>query len=247
VKHAVLRSLVFLFCVSITSGSAEIRLESGETQVSLLELYTSEGCSSCPPAETWIQRQYGETAQWRSIVPIAFHVDYWDQLGWKDRFAKPEFTARQQYYSANWNRSSVYTPCFVLNGEEWQGWFQGGMPPTGARGAVGNLKATIKGDTVDISFTPAKPATEYVGFVVPLAMQANSEVRAGENQGRHLSHDFVALTLVSSKLESQGSAFRTTVQASMNGARAIAVWIALSRSLVPIQAVGGPLETADGQ
>ena len=245
-KHAVLRSLVFLFCISAASGLAAIRLESGETQVSLLELYTSEGCSGCPPAEAWIQQHYGGTTQWRSTVPVAFHVDYWDQLGWKDRFAKPEFTARQQLYSANWNRRSVYTPCFVLNGEEWQGWFHGGLPPGGLQ-VVGNLKATVKGDTVDVGFTPELKAKEYLVFVAPLAMQASSEVQSGENQGRHLNHDFVALSLVSSKLESQGSAFGTTLQVSMNGARAIAVWITLSHSLVPIQAVGGPLEIANSR
>jgi hypothetical protein len=238
----ILGSLVLLFGISAASGWAGTRLESGEMQVSLIELYTSEGCSSCPPAETWVGQHYGGSAEWRSAVPVAFHVDYWDQLGWKDRFAKPEFTARQQSYAAHWNHNSVYTPCFVLNGEEWQGWFDGGVPPGSLRQVVGNLEASIQGDAVNIRFTPIIKPKEYLVFIAPLAMQAGSDVERGENRGRHLTHDFVALSLVSAKLEPRGSAFGTRLQVPMNGARAVAVWITLAHSFLPIQAVGGPLE-----
>jgi hypothetical protein len=237
----VFRSLVFLSLVSTASGLAAVRLESGDTQVPLLELYTSEGCSSCPPAETWFGQHYGRSTEWRSAVPVAFHVDYWDQLGWKDRFAKPEFTARQQLYSANWSHGSVYTPCFVLNGEEWSGWFHGVMP-SDSRVNVGNLEATITSNTVVVRFSPATKPKEYLVFVAPLAMQVRSDVQAGENRGRRLDHDFVALSLASAKLEPRDSAYGTTLQVSMSGARAIALWITLDHSLVPIQATGGFLE-----
>jgi hypothetical protein len=184
---------------------------------------------------------YSGSAEWHSTVPVAFHVDYWDQLGWKDRFAKPEFTSRQRLYSARWNGGSVYTPCFVLNGEEWRGWFQGETPPIDLQVIVGNLEAAIKGDTVDVRFTPAAKQKEYFVFVAPLAMQASSDVRAGENRGRRLNHDFVALSLVSAKMEPHDSAFGAVLQVSMSGARAMAVWITGDHSLVPIQAVGGVL------
>jgi hypothetical protein len=235
-------SLAFVFCVSVTSGLAATRLESGEQQVSLLELYTSEGCSSCPPAEAWISQRYGGSAEGRSIVPVAFHVDYWDQLGWKDRFARAEFTSRQQLYSTSWKRGSVYTPCFVFNGLEWEGWFRGEIPPGGQRTDVGNLEALVEGDRVDVRFTPVARSKEYVVYVVPLAMQASSDVRAGENRGRRLNHDFVALSLASTTMESRDSVFRAALPVSLNGAQAIAVWVTLDHSLVPIQAVGGKLE-----
>jgi hypothetical protein len=238
----VLRLLAFLLWVSSASGAAATHLESGKTQVSLLELYTSEGCSSCPPAESWIGQHYGGSVEWRSVVPIAFHVDYWDQLGWRDRFAKREFTVRQQIYSASWNSGSVYTPCFVLNGQEWQGWFRGGTLPSDSQVFVGNLEATIKGDAVDVRFTPAVRPKEYVVFVAPLAMQAASDVQAGENSGRHLKHDFVALSLTSAKMQSRDSKFEASLGVSMTGARAIAVWVTQDHSIVPIQAVGGALE-----
>jgi hypothetical protein len=238
----VFRLLAFLLCVSGASGWATTRLESGEQQVSLLELYTSEGCSSCPPAEAWISQRYGGSAERRSIVPVAFHVDYWDQLGWKDRFARADFTARQQLYSTSWRRGSVYTPCFVFNGQEWEGWFRGETPPSGQQTDVGNLEALIDGDRVEVRFAPIARSKEYVVFVSPLAMQVSSEVRAGENRGRRLNHDFVALSLATSKMESRDSLFRAILQVSPNGAQAIAVWVTPEHSLVPVQAVGGRLE-----
>ena len=231
-----------MFGISGASGLAATRLESGERQVSLLELYTSEGCSSCPPAEAWISQRFGSPVNRDSIVPVAFHVDYWDQLGWKDRFARAEFTARQQLYSASWKRGSVYTPCFVFNGQEWEGWFRGETPPNGQQIDVGNLEALVDGTRVDVRFTPIARSKAYVVFVTPLAMQTSSDVRAGENRGRRLNHDFVALSLASTKMESSDPLFRAVLQLSMDGAQAIAVWVTLDHSLVPIQAVGGRLE-----
>ena len=76
--------------------------ESGETQSTLIELFTSEGCSSCPPAEKWMSALKSNQDLWKTIIPVAFHVDYWDRLGWRDCFAKPEFTSRQQRYAAAW-------------------------------------------------------------------------------------------------------------------------------------------------
>jgi hypothetical protein len=238
----VLRPLVFLLGVLSTSGLAATRLESGEQQVSLLELYTSEGCSSCPPAERWLAQRYGKLDEWRPVVTVAFHVDYWDQLGWKDPFAKPEFTSRQQLYSASWKGGSVYTPCFVLNGQEWPGWFRGEVLPSGQQVMTGNLEAVIRDDTVEARFAPPTKSKGYVVFVAPLALQTSSDVRAGENRGRHLSHNFVALSLSSARMEARDSAFRALLRVPLSGAQAIAVWVTLDHSLVPIQAVGGLLE-----
>jgi len=109
----------------ISAGAGDIVLQSGPARASLLELYTSEGCSSCPPAEAWLSRLRDDARLWKEIVPVAFHVDYWDNLGWKDRFASAAFTARQRDYAARWNSGSVYTPGFVLDGQEWRGWFTG--------------------------------------------------------------------------------------------------------------------------
>src|SRR5581483_3259392 len=98
-----------------------VTLRSGDSQASLIELFSSEGCSSCPPAEEWLSGLQTSNGLWKEFVPVSFHVDYWDYLGWKDKWASPEFTRRQRSYASLFNSDSVYTPEFVLNGREWKG------------------------------------------------------------------------------------------------------------------------------
>src|SRR5262249_27401056 len=97
-----------------------ISFQSSEVQTALVELYTSEGCSSCPPAEAWLSRLKDDSALWKNFVPVAFHVDYWDYLGWRDPWAATSFSERQRSYADSWSAVSVYTPGFVLNGKEWR-------------------------------------------------------------------------------------------------------------------------------
>src|SRR5712692_2905929 len=92
--------LTFWLAAGYVFGSEPITFESGATQTTLLELFTSEGCSSCPAAEKWLSQFKTNSDLWKRIVPVAFHVDYWDNLGWPDRFAKAEFTDRQRRYAA---------------------------------------------------------------------------------------------------------------------------------------------------
>src|SRR3954470_548589 len=112
-------TLVMLaLAAAISASAAENTFESGTQRTHLLELFTSEGCSSCPPAEAWLSKLKTEPQLWRDFVPVAFHVDYWDHLGWRDPFAAKRWTARQSEYSARWKNNSVYTPGFVLDGRE---------------------------------------------------------------------------------------------------------------------------------
>src|SRR5256885_16057749 len=154
--------------------------ESGETQGTLIELFTSEGCSSCPPAEKWLSGLKSNQELWKRIVPVAFHVDYWDRLGWRDRFAKPEFTARQQRYAAAWGGDSVYTPGFVVNGKEWRGWFGGNMTPTSST-KVGGLRVSYGNDgKVNATFVPA--TTQPGPLALNVALLGNdleSDVKRG--------------------------------------------------------------------
>src|SRR4051794_39959317 len=85
---------------ALSADAGEIVFESKPARAHLIELYTSEGCSSCPPAEEWMSGLKNEPRLWQDIVPIAFHVDYWDRLGWKDPFASKLWTERQTQYSA---------------------------------------------------------------------------------------------------------------------------------------------------
>jgi hypothetical protein len=89
----------------------------------VIELFTSEGCSSCVPADKWMATFTEHPALFTNIVPMAFHVDYWNYIGWTDPFAKREYSQRQRNHEKTGAIKSVYTPGFVINGQEWRGWF----------------------------------------------------------------------------------------------------------------------------
>ena len=96
--------------------------KSGPQAVPLIELYTSEGCSSCPPADRWLSATFAKSSPRAAGIALAFHVDYWDRLGWKDRFAAPAFTERQyDEMRANGGRF-VYTPQVVVQGKDFPEW-----------------------------------------------------------------------------------------------------------------------------
>ena len=119
-----MKTVFLVACLALPatlSVAAEARFGSGPQQTALIELYTSEGCSSCPPAEAWMSRLKDSPGLWKQFVPIAFHVDYWDRLGWRDRFSSQRWTERQRRYASLWQSESVYTPAVVVNGREQRG------------------------------------------------------------------------------------------------------------------------------
>src|SRR5712675_3660077 len=203
--------------------------ESGDTQSSLIELFTSEGCSSCPPAEKWLSALKSSSDLWKKAVPVAFHVDYWDHRGWRDRFAKPEFTSRQHRYAAAWGGDSVYTPSFVVNGKEWRDWFGGNaMPITSTK--VGVLRVSVSDDgKVNATFAPdtmqARPLALNVAL---LGSNLESNVKRGENSGRKLRHDFVVLQLAKTDLIASGDRWVGSISIPKQNAekpRALAAWV----------------------
>jgi hypothetical protein len=219
--------------------------ESGDTQNSLIELFTSEGCSSCPPAEKWLSGLKSNQDLWKKIIPVAFHVDYWDRLGWRDRFAKPEFTLRQQRYAAGWGGDSVYTPGFVVNGKEWRGWFGGnGMPTTSTK--VGVFSVSL-GDDGKLTATFVPETTQPGTLTLNVALLGNdleSDVKRGENSGRKLRHDFVVLNLIKVDMANESNRWTGSValptQTGNDKPSALAAWI--TENGTPIQATGGWLK-----
>jgi len=223
-----------------TIEAETVVFESGPKKVQLLELFTSEGCSSCPQAEASLSRLAGDSRLWREFVPVAFHVDYWDRLGWKDPFASFEWTKRQQTYAATWRAESVYTPAFVLDGREWQS----ANVPSANDSASGVLKATVQnGDTIVVNFEPAKGASGgFEVYVARLGFGISINVRAGENNGRSLRHDFVVLSLAHEKLglEAQEVRLAPEPQSVSHPERtALAAWITKAGDIRPVQATGG--------
>lgn len=213
--------------------------ESGENQVALVELYTSEGCSSCPPAEAQLAKLRDDPKLWREVVPIAFHVNYWDNLGWPDRFASPAFTQRQRDYAARWQAGTIYTPAFVNNGRE-------GIA-TGSCAPAGKLRVKVgPSGEVAVSFQPTKAISDpLVAEVAPLANDIVNDVRRGENAGRKLPHEFVALALISAPLESRNGEWTAKItlpEKTEAPISALAVWVHSAHDPTPIQAAGGWLK-----
>jgi hypothetical protein len=227
--------LTFIIWLSVAfiARGEEVSFESGPQRVHLIELFTSQGCSSCPPAEAWLSKLKGEPRLWKDFVPLAFHVDYWDRLGWRDPFASREWTARQYQYSTNWKSESVYTPGFVLDGREWLG---RSVPPP-ATEKPGMLKLSIKDRKVAVEFIANDGRTKDVDLhVATVGFDLKTKVSAGENSGRNLDQDFVVLSLTNQKMLGGKTEVALTADSR---AGALAAWITAPNQLEPIQAVGG--------
>lgn len=233
----VLRIAFILLFAPLEVQAGDRVFESGPPRTHLIELFTSQGCSSCPPAEAWLSKLKNEPRLWKDFVPLAFHVDYWDRLGWRDPFAAKEWTARQYQYSETWKNESVYTPGFVLDGREWME----RNVPKASNEKSGALKLSVSNGKVIAEFQPADAATKDVDLhVAALGFDLRTKVTAGENSGRDLGQDFVVLSLTNQKMPNGKTEFAFSPD-SRTGA--IAAWITIPNQIEPIQAVGGWLKT----
>jgi hypothetical protein len=169
------------------SAATSCSAHSASRVLPVVELYTSEGCNSCPPADRWLSRLKTDAP----VVALAFHVDYWDRLGWKDRFASPVFTQRQSAQQRSSGARFSYTPQVIVDGADRSDWASavvgGTRPPAPVdvqlmRDAE-HLHATVKA----LANAPPRLAAYWAitedGHV--------SAVQAGENQGATLHHDHV--------------------------------------------------------
>ena len=181
------------------SFAAECSAKSGASTVPLLELYTSEGCSSCPPADKWLGGLKQDTSK---FTPLAFHVDYWDYIGWKDKFSKAEYSDRQRKGAAFAGAGFVYTPQFVMNGRDFKGWDNSRLNEKIESSQKLASRANLSLDAVtqangDITLKASAQAvkpTDAKNTDVFIALYENklvSKVNAGENSGRELKHDYV--------------------------------------------------------
>ena len=193
--------------LSVQAQAAPCSAKSPPQTAALVELYTSEGCSSCPPADKWLST-LGQPADAPGlIVPIALHVDYWDYIGWKDPYAKREFSTRQRKLADLRRATFVYTPQVLLQGRDFRGWgskaFDDAVASINARRATAGISLTIGSPRNDALPVDARaelfdPGQEG-GAALYLAAYENklvAAVKAGENEGRTLVHDFVVLEWV---------------------------------------------------
>jgi hypothetical protein len=241
-----LHSISFLLLITALSDVVAMPaiIESPETRVSLLELYTSEGCSSCPPADRWFSTLKDDKRLWTSLVPVAFHVDYWNYIGWEDRFSAPAHSDRQRQYARSNNIRTVYTPGIVLNGDEWRSYFGLRKLSLENNKNVGKIVLSVDGSRVNAIFKPVSSlADDLVLNLALLGFNLVTEVKAGENRGHKLEHNFVVLGFRTTPLVSSSKGFTASTDlptSKANASRmAIAAWISRIGDQTPIQSVGG--------
>jgi len=183
---------------SPTFAAETITISSNGQQTAVLELYTSEGCSSCPSADRWLAALVEVPNDELDVLALAFHVDYWDYLGWKDRFGSPRYTSRQRQLGSNNNQRTIYTPEFFVDGKEARG----------TRKVLDKIRSANKQQAqiqLKLSISKSSDALQIVlQSVTPDAVdkplqhryfvyenQLMSDVTRGENSGERLFHQQV--------------------------------------------------------
>jgi hypothetical protein len=245
-------ALAIAAMLPVLSPAAECTARSGPTTAALVELYTSEGCSSCPPADRWLSR-LGRAG---NVIPVAFHVTYWDYIGWRDPFADERHTARQRERAGASGTRYVYTPQVTVGGRDFRDWASG----KAFAQAIERINKTPSRVDLEIRVKPIedgklqaeasampKAGVAHGNLALVIAATQNglsSRVRAGENRGEHLSHDHVVRGFAESK--AFAGAGTATATFAMRGdwkpeAMAVAAFVQDLKTGEVLQAVALPL------
>lgn len=193
------RLLLITCLIALPVFAAEkLTVDSGTKQITVLELYTSEGCSSCPPADKWFEALVETPRQDLNILPLAFHVDYWDYIGWKDRFADPKHTSRQRQLGNNNRQRSIYTPEFFVDGKEARGTRnvlsqiksrQSKQSPIRLKLSVSKNQHSLMVELETMATDSPVSGLQHRYFVYENGL--SSDVKHGENAGEVLHHEQV--------------------------------------------------------
>jgi hypothetical protein len=187
--------------------AAECRARSGPHTTALVELYTSEGCDSCPPADRWLSSLANRGHGPDRLVPIALHVDYWDYIGWKDPYAKALFSSRQRRLAQVMRAKIVYTPQVLLQGEDFRRWHSAAFDETVAKinARPGRARIELLLEKASGGLLPVEARVEVLEpsqradaglYLAAYENKLVSAVGAGENRGKTLVHDYVAFEWV---------------------------------------------------
>ena len=188
--------------LSFPAIGAQCSAQSGARTAVLVELYTSEGCDSCPPADKWLSSLQSQGYAPDKVVPLALHVDYWDYIGWKDPYAKREFATRQRRLADLKRAKIVYTPQVVMQGQDFRRWASRDfadavekMNSQAPRAKIGLTLNAIGRTSADVTLTVELLASaerkEAAVYLAAFENKLTSQVSAGENRGKTLPHDFV--------------------------------------------------------
>ena len=238
----IILNLIIALSVFLSNSvfAKEIVFSSKDKQATFVELFTSQGCSSCPPAEEYINKYIVNKDLWSKYIPIVFHVDYWDYIGWKDVFAKPQFTSRQYRYAKLKHVRTVYTPAYIVNGKAWRRGFFNSYP-NGKGLDSGILDVTVTGDSVKATFNSKGSMRKDLNLnIAILGMDMTIDITSGENEGRKSKHNFVVLGHTKNISSSASWNMKLpTFNTQMSSRFAFVAWLSLKGDPTPIQAVGG--------
>ena len=181
--------------VSLLASQSRLALAGDATHPTVIELFQSQGCSSCPPAEASV----GAVSDRADVLALSFEVDYWDRLGWKDTFSKAAWTARQYAYARALGQDGVYTPQVVVNGrvagDALEPGALAGLINRGDRGAVGpNVGFSGGAVTVGRGAAPSGGADIWLARYIPHAVEVT--IPRGENAGHTLPYTHVVREMV---------------------------------------------------
>lgn len=235
------KAIIILCFILFNPVIAEpLHFASGTDKNTLVELFTSEGCSSCPPAENFLNSLKNKDELWKKWIPVAFHVDYWDYIGWKDEYATKENGYRQSRYASLRRASTVYTPAFMVNGESWRrGIFSSSIPEEEA--SAGKLIVTVDGKNVTAHYQFENTKRLKLNIAV-LGMGLTSHIERGENEGRTAKHEFVVVGLNSTVSDNLKWDVRLPkLHYTKATEYALAVWVSEMHDPTPLQVTGGVL------
>ncbi|MGH8172028.1 MAG: DUF1223 domain-containing protein [Rhodanobacteraceae bacterium] len=156
----------------------------------VVELYTAEGCSSCPPAEKWLSTLRDSS----NYIGLEFHVDYWDELGWHDPYGDARYSERQREFARREANNQVYTPQIAVDGRAWRTWPKAPPPEAGEESGPALNLEVVRGDTLDVKVGGDSAAPAGGSYRIFVALSENglsTAVKAGENKGKQLDHDQV--------------------------------------------------------
>jgi hypothetical protein len=178
---------VALASASVTAAPT-CSVKTDRSAPAVVELYTSEGCSSCPPADKWLSRLNGNP----QVVALAFHVDYWDRLGWKDRFASAAYTQRQAEQQRSSGARFSYTPQVIVDGADRPDWPRATLDASARAAAPVAVQLVREGGRFSATVAPSAGAPARLAAYWAVTEQGHaSAVKAGENEGATLKHDHV--------------------------------------------------------
>lgn len=241
----ILLMFILMAVIAAQALASDNHYESSSHDVVMIELFTSEGCSSCPPAERWLNHFTDSDGLWRDYYPVAWHVDYWDSLGWPDRFADSSYSKRQRRYKRQTELNSVYTPGLLVNGKAWRGWVASQEPPRRVQAGSGVLTVSVVDGEISahlLNSAEEAQQEDYLLQAVILGFGLTTKVKRGENSGKKLIHEFVVLahkTFGMSKTGWQGALPAYTDTAKEADRLAVVFWLETPGSPVPKKIAGG--------